>query len=163
MGLPHYVPLTLLTKVKLQFRYSERAAKISNILQFLFDFRDHPFKMSACLRGEGCPHGSRVKIGHHKIGVCAQIGQNRIGWWGVKKSQKTSDIIYVRSQRLAKSKLVVKIPIVGILPYFCLIVHLAGFVVHDNKAINLLTWLTMANPRSIIHDCKSKSCRVCTA
>ena len=23
--------------------------------------RDHPFKMSACLRGEGCPHGLMVK------------------------------------------------------------------------------------------------------
>ena len=42
--------------------------------------------------------GLRVKIGHHKIGACAEIGQNRIrGGWGVKKSQKTSDIIYVRS------------------------------------------------------------------
>ena len=39
-----------------------------------------------------------VKIGHHKIGACAEIGQNRIrGGWGVKKTQKTSDIIYVRS------------------------------------------------------------------
>ena len=38
------------------------------------------------------------KIGHHKIGACAKIGQNRIrGGWGVKKSQKKSDIIYVRS------------------------------------------------------------------
>ena len=44
--------------------------------------------------------GLRVKIGHHKIGACAEIGQNRIrGGWGVKKSQKTSDIIYVRSLR----------------------------------------------------------------
>ena len=42
--------------------------------------------------------GLRVKIGHHKIGACAEIGQNRIrGEWGVKKTQKTSDIIYVRS------------------------------------------------------------------
>ena len=42
--------------------------------------------------------GLRVKIGHHKIGACAEKGQNRIwGGWGVKKSQKTSDIIYVRS------------------------------------------------------------------
>ena len=38
--------------------------------------------------------GSKVKIGHHKIGACAEIGQNRIrGGWGVKKTQKTSDII----------------------------------------------------------------------
>ena len=38
------------------------------------------------------------KIGHHKIGASAEIGQNRIrGGWGVKKTQKTSDIIYVRS------------------------------------------------------------------
>ena len=37
-------------------------------------------------------------MGHHKIGACAEIGQNRIrGGWGVKKTQKTSDIIYVRS------------------------------------------------------------------
>ena len=42
--------------------------------------------------------GLRVKIGHHKIGACAEIGQNRIrGGWGVKKTQKTSDIIHVRS------------------------------------------------------------------
>ena len=42
--------------------------------------------------------GLRVKIGHHKIGACAEIGHNRIrGGWGVKKPQKTSDIIYVRS------------------------------------------------------------------
>ena len=42
-------------------------------------------------RGRG---GLRGKIGHHKIGACAEIGQNRIrGGWGVKKSQKTSDII----------------------------------------------------------------------
>ena len=42
--------------------------------------------------------GLRVKIGHHKTGTCAEIGQNRIrGGWGVKKSHKTSDIIYVRS------------------------------------------------------------------
>ena len=40
----------------------------------------------------------RVKIGHHKIGACAELGQNRIrGGWGVKKTQKTSDIISVRS------------------------------------------------------------------
>ena len=39
-----------------------------------------------------------VKIGHHKKGAWAEIGQNRIrGGWGVKKTQKTSDIIYVRS------------------------------------------------------------------
>ena len=50
--------------------------------------------MYQSLRGGGL----RVKIGHHKIGACAEIGQNRIrGGWGVKKSQKTSDIIYVRS------------------------------------------------------------------
>ena len=43
----------------------------------------------------------RVKIGHHKIGTCAEIGQNRIrGGWGAKKTQKTSDIIYVRSLTL---------------------------------------------------------------
>ena len=42
--------------------------------------------------------GLRDKIGHHKIGACAEIGQNRIrGGWGVKKIQKTSDIIYVCS------------------------------------------------------------------
>ena len=41
-----------------------------------------------------------VKIGHHKKGAWAEIGQNRIrGGWGVKKTQKTSDIIYVRSLR----------------------------------------------------------------
>ena len=40
----------------------------------------------------------RVKIGHHKIGACSEIGQNRIrGGWGVKKRLKSSDIIYVRS------------------------------------------------------------------
>ena len=49
--------------------------------------------------------GLRVKIGHHKIGACAEIGQNRIrGGWGVKKSQKTSDIIYVRSLILSTDK-----------------------------------------------------------
>ena len=38
------------------------------------------------------------KIGHHKIGACAEIGQNRIrGGWRVKKNPKMSDIIYVRS------------------------------------------------------------------
>ena len=37
-------------------------------------------------------------MGHHKIGACVEIGQNRIrGGWGVKITQKTSDIIYVRS------------------------------------------------------------------
>ena len=42
--------------------------------------------------------GLRDKIGHHKIGACAEIGQNRIrGGWGGQKTQKTSDIIYVRS------------------------------------------------------------------
>ena len=42
--------------------------------------------------------GLRVKIGHHKIGACAEKGQNRIrGGWGVKNCQKSSDIIYVRS------------------------------------------------------------------
>ena len=42
--------------------------------------------------------GLGVKIEHHKIGVLAEIGQNRIrGGWGVKKTQKTSDINYVRS------------------------------------------------------------------
>ena len=49
--------------------------------------------------------GLRGKIGHHKIGASAEIGQNRIrGGWGVKKTQKTSDIIYVRSLTWVKSK-----------------------------------------------------------
>ena len=39
-----------------------------------------------------------IKIGHHKIGAWAWIGQNRIrGGWGVQKPLNTSDIIYVRS------------------------------------------------------------------
>ena len=34
------------------------------------------------------------------VGACAEIGQNRIrGGWGVKNCLKSSDIIYVRSQR----------------------------------------------------------------
>ena len=42
--------------------------------------------------------GQKVKIGRHKKGAWTEIGQNRIrGGWGVKKTQKTSDIIYVRS------------------------------------------------------------------
>ena len=46
----------------------------------------------------GVRGGLRGKIGHHKIGACAEIGQNWIwGGWGVKKIQKTSDIIYVCS------------------------------------------------------------------
>ena len=50
------------------------------------------------LLGGGGRGGLRVEIGHHKIGSCVEIGQNRIrGGWGVKKTQKTSDIIYVRS------------------------------------------------------------------
>ena len=53
------------------------------------------------LVGGGVGGGLRGKIGHHKIGASAEIGQNRIrGGWGVKKTQKTSDIIYVRSLRL---------------------------------------------------------------
>ena len=33
--------------------------------------------------------GLRVKIGHHKIGVCAEMGQNRIrGGWGGQKNAK---------------------------------------------------------------------------
>ena len=45
--------------------------------------------------------GLRVKIGHHKIGAWAEIGQNRIrGGWGVKNGRKSSDIIYVRSLSL---------------------------------------------------------------
>ena len=37
-------------------------------------------------------------MGHHKIGVCAEIGQYGLrGGWGAKKPLKTSDIIYVRS------------------------------------------------------------------
>ena len=44
--------------------------------------------------------GGSLRVGHHKIGACAEIGQNRIrGGWGVKKIQKTSDIIYIRSPR----------------------------------------------------------------
>ena len=40
----------------------------------------------------------RDKIGHHKIGADAEMGQKRIrGGGGVKKIQKTSDIIYVCS------------------------------------------------------------------
>ena len=47
--------------------------------------------------GEG-GGGQKVKIGRHKKGAWTEIGQNRIrGGWGVKKTQKTSDIIYVRS------------------------------------------------------------------
>ena len=50
---------------------------------------------------EGGGGGLRVKIGHHKIGAYAEMGQNRIrGGWGVKKIQKTSDIIYVCSLML---------------------------------------------------------------
>ena len=50
--------------------------------------------------------GLRVKIGHHKIGACAEIGQNRMrGGWGVKKSQKTSDIIYARSLSSSPSEI----------------------------------------------------------
>ena len=43
--------------------------------------------------------GLRVKIGDHKIGACAQIGQNRnrIRGGGVQNPLKMSDIIYVRS------------------------------------------------------------------
>ena len=51
--------------------------------------------MYESFRGGG---GLRVKIGHHKIGACAEIGQNRIrGGWGVKNLRKSSDIIYARS------------------------------------------------------------------
>ena len=32
--------------------------------------------------------GLRVKIGHHKIGACAEIGQNRIGGDGGSKNHK---------------------------------------------------------------------------
>ena len=33
--------------------------------------------------------GLRVRIGHHKIGACAEIGQNWTrGGWGVKKHKK---------------------------------------------------------------------------
>ena len=54
--------------------------------------------------------GLRVKIGHHKIGACAEIGQNRIrGGWGVKKTQKTSDIIYVRSLRQSENAAVLSV------------------------------------------------------
>ena len=44
----------------------------------------------------------RGKIGHHKIGACAEIGQNRIrGGWGVKKHKKRrTSFKYVRSLRL---------------------------------------------------------------
>ena len=53
------------------------------------------FYVCKVLRGRGVLRG---KIGHHKIGTSAEIGQNRIrGGWGVKKTHKTSDIIYVRS------------------------------------------------------------------
>ena len=51
-----------------------------------------------CIQKNRRGGGLRVKIGHHKIGAYAEMGQNRIrGGWGVKKTQKTSDIIYVRS------------------------------------------------------------------
>ena len=52
---------------------------------------------------QGKPHSlywgeNGREIGYHKIGMSAQIRQNRIrGGWGVQKLQKTSDIIYVRS------------------------------------------------------------------
>ena len=51
------------------------------------------------IKGEmGGGGGGGVKIGHHRIGAWAEIGQNGIrGGWGVKKTQKTSDIIYARS------------------------------------------------------------------
>ena len=42
--------------------------------------------------------GLRDKIGHHKIGACAEIGQNWIiGGWGVKKTQKKcrTSLMYV--------------------------------------------------------------------
>ena len=49
-------------------------------------------------QGGGRSEGQKVKIGRHKKGAWTEIGQNRIrGGWGVKKTQKTSDIIYVRS------------------------------------------------------------------
>ena len=39
---------------------------------------------------QGVGGGLRGKIGHHKIGASAEIGQNRMrGGWGVKKTQKT--------------------------------------------------------------------------
>ena len=55
------------------------------------------------VRGGG---GLRGKIGHHKMGACAEIGQNRIrGGWGGQKTQKKADIVYVRSLRYSFEKL----------------------------------------------------------
>ena len=41
--------------------------------------------------------GGSLRVGHHKIGACAEIGQTRIRGDGGSKNQKKSDIIYVRS------------------------------------------------------------------
>ena len=59
-----------------------------------------------CIQKNRRGGGLRVKIGHHKIGAYAEMGQNRIrGGWGVKKIQKTSDIIYVCSLMLGLVRL----------------------------------------------------------
>ena len=42
----------------------ERTADLKKVIAIFL--RDHPFKTSACLRGEGCPHGPMVKRSQYK-------------------------------------------------------------------------------------------------
>ena len=46
--------------------------------------------------------GGSLRVGHHKIGACAEIGQTRIRGDGGSKNQKKSDIIYVRSLTISR-------------------------------------------------------------